>query len=344
MTKPSAGNITDRVAKPSGMGIPRVSVGMPVFNGEMFLEKTLESLLSQTFKDFEIIISDNASTDRTEEICRAYASQDARIRYCRSSVNRGAAWNHNHVFELARGEYFKWQSHDDLCAPEFLQRCVSALDQDPGVILCYSWAQIADQKGEILRNFRSQMARMDSSYPHQRFHDAICQEHYCCEIYGLSRTSTLRKTSLIGNYTGSDRMLLAELALLARFHEIPEYLFINRDHANRSTRAVPIHLLSAWFDPNLKGKISFPRWRWLFEYGRVVARSGLGLRERMRCYAQLLPWIRQYGKRLVQDLRRAGMMLLRRLSPRAGERLSQVVHDGPRSLLGPAARQREGKS
>ena len=110
----SSGNLIQPIVT---HGYPRVSVGIPVFNGERFLAETIESILAQTFKDFEIVISDNASTDRTEEICRSYAARDPRIRYNRNDTNRGAAWNHNRVFELARGEYFKWQSHDDFCAP-----------------------------------------------------------------------------------------------------------------------------------------------------------------------------------------------------------------------------------
>ena len=132
-------------------GCPRVTVGVPVFNGESFLAETLDSLLNQTFSDFEIVISDNASTDRTEEICRAYAARDPRIRYYRSDANRGAAWNHNRVFELARGEYFKWNSADDLCAPEFLARCVAALDEDASAIMVCSNVLVSDDYGEAVR-------------------------------------------------------------------------------------------------------------------------------------------------------------------------------------------------
>src|SRR5579872_4758271 len=114
---------------------PRVTIGVPVFNGEAFVAETLKSLLNQTFTDFEIVISDNASTDGTGQICQTYAARDPRIHYYRSDVNRGAAWNHNRVFELAKGEYFKWNSADDLCAPEFLARCVASLDDDPAAVM-----------------------------------------------------------------------------------------------------------------------------------------------------------------------------------------------------------------
>ena len=76
-------------------GHPRVSIGLPVYNGEVYLSGALDTLLGQTFTDLELIISDNASTDRTPEICRSYAARDHRVRYIRHEVNRGVPWNHN---------------------------------------------------------------------------------------------------------------------------------------------------------------------------------------------------------------------------------------------------------
>lgn len=109
---------------------PRVSIGLPVYNGQQYLRQALDSLLAQTFHTFEVIISDNASNDATPEICRDYAACDPRIRYVRHDVNRGAAWNFNYVFGLARGVYFKWHAHDDMLEPTFLEQCVTILDHD----------------------------------------------------------------------------------------------------------------------------------------------------------------------------------------------------------------------
>src|SRR5712671_2230439 len=108
---------------------PRVSIGVAVYNGERFLSKTLDSLLAQTFEDLEIIICDNCSEDGTEHICRSYAASDNRIQYHRNSTNIGAPRNFNLVTTLSRGEYFKWSSADDLCAPVMIERCVEVLDQ-----------------------------------------------------------------------------------------------------------------------------------------------------------------------------------------------------------------------
>nr|MDJ0569288.1 glycosyltransferase family 2 protein [Pleurocapsa sp. MO_192.B19] len=124
---------------------PLVSIGMPVYNGERYLENALNSILAQTFRDFELIISDNGSTDKTEEICRQYANVDRRIRYFRNEQNLGAGWNFDRVAQLATGKYFKWACHDDLCALEFLQRCIEILEQAPNIVLAYPKTLIIDE-------------------------------------------------------------------------------------------------------------------------------------------------------------------------------------------------------
>lgn len=107
---------------------PKVSIGMPVFNGEQFIRGALDSLLKQSFSDFELIISDNASTDGTERICREYAARDKRIRYVRQPTNLGAAANFKFVLDEARGEYFMWAADDDIRSADFLEEAVRLLD------------------------------------------------------------------------------------------------------------------------------------------------------------------------------------------------------------------------
>src|ERR1700722_6330272 len=117
---------------------PRLSIGLPVYNGENYLAETLDSLLGQSYENFELIISDNASTDGTAGICRSYMKQDSRIRYICQPRNIGLAPNHNFLVGEARGELFKWADHDDLCARDLLASCVDALDEYPDVVLAYS--------------------------------------------------------------------------------------------------------------------------------------------------------------------------------------------------------------
>ncbi len=133
--------------------LPYVSIGLPVYDGERFLAETLDSLLAQTFEDLELIISDNASTDRTQEICKDYLAKDRRIRYYRNDQNLGAARNYNRVFELSTGKYFKWAAHDDLCASALTERCVEVLDSEPSAVMCYARTIIIDEHGKHQKDF-----------------------------------------------------------------------------------------------------------------------------------------------------------------------------------------------
>lgn len=290
-------------------GKPRVSIGMPVYNGEVYLRQSIESILAQTFQDFELIISDNGSSDRTEEICRAYAARDGRIRYYGESVNRGAAWNHNRVFELSRGEYFKWHCHDDLCDPTFLEKCVGVLDRDPSVVLCYSQFARIDQQGKLIEGTTFGWSPIASSpvsgiaVAHERFRTVIRRRNACEEIYGLMRRQAAEETRLIGAYTQSDDNFLAELALRGKFHEIPEPLFRYRLHPKKSTEAYRSRLQRmAWFDPREAQRLSVPFLRQFREYLLLIHRAPLPTAERARCYAHTVRWAWSFRGCLREDL------------------------------------------
>ncbi len=284
---------------------PRVSVGVPVFNGEAFLEQALNALLNQTFTDFEIVISDNGSTDRTEQICRSYAARDARIRYYRNDINRGAAWNHNRVFELARGKYFKWSTADDLCAPEFLQRCVAALDEDASAVMACPNVMEIDQHGRPLETVtvpgtRLIPAESPLAAAHVRFREKIRFDHLCQTIYSVFRSDVLRRTDLIGNYSDSDRVLLAHVSLFGRCLILPEVLFFSRDHPGRFSRTfVGWRERKAWFDGSQDNRWTFPFWRELAELWGVISRCPLPFQERLRCYWEMVRWSRDNFRHLV---------------------------------------------
>ncbi len=285
-------------------GKPRVSIGLPVFNGEDFIAETLDSILAQTYADFELIISDNGSTDSTPEICRAYVAKDRRVRYYRSDKNLGAAWNYNRVFELAVGEYFKWAAHDDVCAPTLVERCVEVLDSNPAVVLCFSWLVDIDARGNEIR-IRGSTVRSDLARPYERFRElAQFRPTYTCEaIFGLIRARVLRKTKLIRNYADSDRTLLAELGLHGPFHEIPEVLFLHRQHANRSVATNPERQeRMAWFDPTAAGRIVLPNWQQLADLLSVIWRSPVPWKERFYCYLYMLTWVKRGRRRLRKDV------------------------------------------
>jgi len=213
--------------------LPRVSIGLPVYNGEKYLGEALESILAQTFGDFELIISDNASTVRTEEICRALAKKDKRVRYYRNKTNLGAAKNYNYLFELSCGKYFKWAAHDDTCAPQYLQRCIDVLDREPSVVLCYPRISYIDEDGRPLTSGECNLSVREAK-PSDRLRKLFSHElksnDVFWSVFGLMRASALRTTSLIGRFNASDQVLLMNLALLGQFYQIQEKLFYRRKH------------------------------------------------------------------------------------------------------------------
>ena len=259
---------------------PRVSVGLAVRNGADYLVQAIESILAQTFTNFELIISDNASTDNTEDICRYYAQQDTRVRYLRNPCNIGGTNNENQTFRMARGEYFRWAAHDDVLAPTLLAKCVAVLDEYPDVALCYTETVEIDQNGDTIRFVAQHKGVADE--PHRRLHQLIHRDHQCEMIYGLIRTETLGTTRLLQPYPDCDRTLLCELAMRGRFHEIPEPLFYRRYH--------PANIIldwrerMAWFRPGTEGKITFPYWLLFFDMYRTLHRVPLPLAEKARCY------------------------------------------------------------
>lgn len=283
---------------------PRVSIGLPVFNGENYLEQALDSILAQTYQDFELIISDNASTDHTQQICREYAAQDSRIHYYRNEKNLGAPKNYNRVFELSSGEYFKWAAYDDVLSPEYLQKCVGVLDKDQSIVLCHSRTGRIDENGTLVGYYNQGMlSRIGSRKPHERFGDLIGLWYTTCPIFGVVRESSFSKTPRHGSYIGADRNLLAEIGLMGRIHEIPECLFFWRDHPDsytsiyygydRSTSANRLRKEMAWWSKDYW--TSFPHWKNCIEYFRSVNRVSLEWSERLLCYAQIFSWLMEEG-------------------------------------------------
>lgn len=276
-------------AESSSARAPLVAMGLPVYNGDNYLRQALESLLAQTFADWELILSDNGSTDGTEAICREFAARDSRIRYLREPVNRGAAWNFNRVFRLSRSPLFRWAAHDDTCSPELLERCVQALQARPDAVLAHPRTRIIGPQGEPLWDYATRL-RTDSRDAATRFHDCICVDHACFPIFGLMRSKLLRRTPLLGAFAGADRNLLAELALYGPFLEVPEILFQRRDHPNTSTRQFPSAKdRAAWFRAGAGNAMS-PTMRRAWGYWESLNRVPLAPADRLACLGVLGKW------------------------------------------------------
>jgi glycosyltransferase involved in cell wall biosynthesis len=295
----------------------RLTIGLPVYNGEQFLTFAIKSLLGQTFGDFRLLISDNASDDGTESICREFAAHDRRIQYIRQQENRGAAWNFNFVVGQANTELFKWAPHDDVHRPKFLEKCIDALDQDPDTILAYSRIWEIDENGTERESWRTEIMDMRerSKFPHERYRHFVLMDHPALSsfIFGVFRTEVLKRTDLIGSFVESDRVLLVALSLIGPFYEVPERLFLRRDHPHSSTKAIGVpQERAAWFNPE-KGKHRiYPNWRKLYEYYRVLCQSKLPWCEKRKCYFTLLRWISWFRDLLWSDLKYQFRSFLRR--------------------------------
>ncbi|MBK8047655.1 MAG: glycosyltransferase [Anaerolineales bacterium] len=288
------------------MAEPRVSIGLPVYNGELQLESALNSILGQTYTDFELVISDNASTDRTQEICLAFAARDPRIRYYRNDHNLGLTPNFNRAFELTKGEYFGFASHDDYRAPTFIERCLEVLDRDPTVVLCMSQIMLVDDEGRNVAQYDSRLQfphEMDPE-PHWRFHDLIMVPHLCVDDYGLMRSAALRKIKpLYASHDGNDRNMLAELSLYGKFAHVPETLYYWRD---QRWRDLDFALWSARLDTAKADQIPFPRWQTLHGYYATLRRVELAPKQRLLCYGHLAEWAVRHTRGLAKDAVRGG--------------------------------------
>lgn len=302
--------------------MPTLSIGLPIYNGDNFGEHAIRSLLAQTYTDFELIIADNASTDRTAEICRSYAAQDPRIRYFRHAENMGAAYNFNFAFAQASGRYFKWASHDDVLAPAYLARCVEALDRDEAMVLSHTRTNLIDAQGAHLEDDNYPM-RLASDRAHERFRDLSIIRHDCFLVFGVIRRDALQQTPLIGNYVGSDRVLLCELALHGKFFEAPEFLFSRRRHSGTSCDLSEREERVAWFDPTKAGTITYPNWRILQECAAAIQRAPQPAATKLRCHLQIPEQVWTRRRFLSMDVSEGLKMSLKRTA--AGRRLFEFL-------------------
>jgi glycosyltransferase involved in cell wall biosynthesis len=255
---------------------PTLTVGVPVHNGALYLEEAVESVLSQSFRDLEMIISDNASNDDTEAIGRALAARDPRVTYRRNAANVGLAANFNLLVPLACGRLFKWASADDVLRPGHLERCVAVIEADPTVVLVYAKTDFVDGDGAPLY-LEDPGWHLVSDDPSERLAYAIRAGHWVNALNGVIRTDALRRTRLEARYPGGDYRLMAELSLLGKFVEIPERLFVRRIHLG-SSKGHPHD--AAWLRRHVGGSRTGQRcgyWRLSAEYAGIVMRAPIPL-------------------------------------------------------------------
>jgi glycosyltransferase involved in cell wall biosynthesis len=323
---------------------PKLTVGLPVYNGEKYLARSIESLLGQSLEEFELILSDNASTDGTADICRSYERADSRVRYIRQRSNIGAAPNHHAVFLPSRSDLFKWAAADDLYARDLLERCVDVLEERPEVVLAHSFTAAIDSEGRLTQSLEYPL-KTDSPRAPERFRSVMFgpggedDEHTirADDQYGVMRADVLRKVLPQGSYYHSDRAMMATVALYGVFYQIPEWLYFRRDHSDRPQHACPtVRSWCANLDPRRADRLRNPTVRLLAEYPlayvEAIRRAPLSASERRECYQDLLLWVGQKvrGRRGVQP----GQQPRRPLPPPAATvSVDNVVARRERSLL-----------
>ena len=283
---------------------PLVSIGLPVFDGEAYLEEAIRSVLAQTLGDLELVISDNASTDRTAEICRDWAATDRRVRYLRNPENLGAAPNYNRTFAESRGRYFKWLAHDDRLLPGYLAATVAVLEADPSVVLCNTAVAYIDAQGAPLGIYKSPLGLAGAARPSERFAALVLRSHSCVDFFGTIRRSALEGSLLHAPFHGADRALLAQLALRGRMIQLEPALVEMREHPHRYTRSRRSGAeRQRWHQAGATRRPlpSLELWR---TYRRLVASEPLPSTERRACRQVLLRWwfVNWNAPRLAADL------------------------------------------
>ena len=273
--------------------LPLVSIGVPVYNGENYLRRALESVVGQTYPNLEILIADNASTDGTEAICREFAANDPRIRYYRHPTNLGASANHHYVLRETTGKYFRVAAHDDEMAPTLVERCVEQLEAHPEVVMAITRVLSIDDHGTRGKEIDGHLRGMSSPNPVKRFGLITCSPNWATPVFAVMRREAIEGREILGRYTGADRTFLAEMSLAGPWAMVDELLFFRRTHATNSTKIFPNEWQrNQWFDTSIGSKsVGFPQWRRLAELTKVVERSSLGSSAKALAYLQLARWV-----------------------------------------------------
>jgi glycosyltransferase involved in cell wall biosynthesis len=282
---------------------PVVSIGVPVYNGARYLGECLESLLGQSFTDLEVIVSDNASTDATETICRDFAAKDSRLRYFRNEKNLGAAPNYDRTFHLSEGRYFKWSAHDDILHPDYIARCVEVLESDPGAVGAHTWTEIIDLESKPMVFDQEQGCYFDSQgqswhFPADtdgvgmeapterdsavaRFQGVIEGKRYDT-VFGLYRRADMAKSCLHLPFWGSDKTFISDMALRNKIRIVPEKLFLRRCHPTQAG-VLPFNEKIRWLVTDGGEKTVSPQMMALRAYNDVISSAPISAFAKLRC-------------------------------------------------------------
>jgi glycosyltransferase involved in cell wall biosynthesis len=284
----------------------KVVIGLPVYNAQKYLGAAIESHLGQSFGDFDLVISDNGSTDATAEICADYGRKDRRIKYFRSPENRGILWNHRRVFEAIESpeQYFRWAGADDIIEPGLLEAMVAVLDDRPEVVAVMPDTKNIDDDGEIVGSM-ARVLDLQSFEVFQRASDILLANYQHVIAYGLHRASTLRAMRTRPDYPGWDAVFAWELALRGQVVQIAGAALLRRFHPGSISRVKTVKEMRKWVEPTAKSGMSFPHWTWAYERARVLFASPMSTRDRWRIGVLLARFTMWQRGSLMRDVTQA---------------------------------------
>jgi len=262
---------------------PRVSFGLPVRNGGEPIRRCLDSLLAQDFEDIEILVSDNASDDGTQDVLREYSGRDSRIRLFMNETDVGQIENFNCLVRRARGEFFRWIGAEDWLEPQYATRCLAVFEEDPGAIVVTSFFRIHYDGGES-RYHEYYGELLESPRPARRLQRLIWSfnagDATYEPLYSLIRRDVLERTALIRMMVKADRILAVELALAGRFRQLNECLAHRwKPMAESVHSAKYLHR----YRPERSNELQSGPWRQFRVILSVILASQLSKIEKLRC-------------------------------------------------------------
>ncbi len=283
-----------------GAPAPVLSFGLPVYNGERFLEGALRALLAQDLEDLEVVVSDNGSTDGTQEICRAVAAADARVRYLRAETNRGGTWNYRRVLERSSAPLFSWAAVDDLWLPTFASSCVRALDERPDAVLAMTRARLVDGEGAVTDGLGDADLGLDADAAHERLR-RLFRSQASHVMYGVIRRSALARARPLRPMVGDDIVLLTELLCQGPAVVVDDRAFLQRRVPEQLSLQGQEQV--KWHAPSARVRFAFPQTRLNLELYRAVATTSLPLREKARCWSRIVPgWVLPRWRGMARDV------------------------------------------
>lgn len=271
---------------------PLVTIGVPVYNGAKYLQKALDALLAQDYSNFEVVISDNASTDGSLAMLEQYAARDSRVHLEVQSSNIGAIGNFTNVLRRARGEYFMWAAVDDFWYPAFVRSAVEQLEAHPDAGVAMSAIDRVWESGELFDEIRYHGANEKNH--HELVLALTSPEKYNLFVYGLFRTELLRAAMpFVPQVPAWERLLMCQIALASTFRYIDEVLHLRMHHPTPSHVRLP--------DEKFNKLQTQERWvtaKILLAYARMLARSSIVPAHRKLYAPQIL---QRYGWLLVRS-------------------------------------------